>query len=1054
MSKDASQESLKDYLIKQMIANHGGRGQAMHGGSSMLGLTQGKDQGERDALAAGVAEQISKAFEGDAAALPRDVVWNYLDSELKKFQARDSFADSVGFEGAAAMSAGGGDADTAKLEGFAEKVAGSARLYDDLYKSMTEGLSDGDAMYIEPSKGTEINGYRNPLAEKVATEIVKQFDDPSKLTKAERKEVVAQLKNRINGIQKDSGEEKRQDFAKEFGWEENHSRWRPGYQKTTVPDAEQAQSFANAIASPVKAEVVKRQREEEAKRALEKQEKEQASRLEHERKDQEVKELKQNQASTKLAEALRTRALEADSKRVVAEKRAEAAAKTIQALARRVAAKNVAQAKLVKQKEGIAEAEKQWRAETEAQICDSFQIPTNVADRTESEQKVLESSISYFGAVRAEKRTALEMDTLEKRKKPIARELRDQNAQQNKDLATAQQKFETLFAGLEQERAEQMAAKQAEDRGLLEHAEKAPRSALEEEQAASHAKMWEAAEASRVAAEKATKQRVEEQERLQREAQAAQTKAAPTISATLEGTALEAQSQKIVAEKRAALALKEEEQKQGEEAAKKAVSDSKEKLYTKLYESMTKGDLSKRDQPMHGGRATLPFGKGSHEDSHRNPLAHAIAKSVAERYDGQLLSETDIDGINKGVSLKLSEFGSRKDAAEAYGWKEVHDAGRQKELEASGSDKHHEALEETKRDNFVSEVRLMSEPLYQTVYADVLKVTSEGQAEDQAKAEARRVAMDITMGLDKAAITPERQSAVLETLGNRLENYRGSAKVLGGQVLDDLGHSPQFLDTELAEEAKRADQVKARAQEAQKREFEEQKQREAEASATIGKAMQGMRARMELGQERVAEQQRKREEKDRLEAEELQAFIKRTRDTAYEGTRISSRPGTKAEEAYVDAFVKKIIAQRNYDAAKDGADQYIKTNTPVPQSLQERLATLQDELNMAEDNSAKAYSGISAERSQRRREVGAVIREEAKGRNDHLREHAAETGDMFAEFQRVTKVLEDEKKKLNRPWLRSLNHPLWFQQQPNSHNNKWVLCHLKRQQHQYNNKMI
>lgn len=1023
MSKTKLEDTgLYQQLVHDMTEGHlSGRG-AMHAGD--IGWHKEK---YRDPLAKKIAAAIVLQLGDSAAKLDDEQIRNVengLALKLSEFSSREATAEAFGWKESFTGGHATPEPNQISAASFASEVKSmSTPLYQELYREMTTGAMSGvgNAMH-GGSDGKHAAEYRNPLAKKVAMKVLEQFDHPEELTT----EQIALVNDTFKEKMQKYGSRKA--FAKEFGWQEGMVS---GHY---AEELEKQQAFAKSIADSAKEKI--RVHEAQANQAEE-------ARLELEQQG-EVKRRELDRAATKIQSVARGNLVRQQTKQMLAKRAQEKqdlqnmtmAATQMQRLRRSVLQEKSARDKALRvvaeKSKDREEAVAQLRVQVEADICKALQIPLESKSRTAKEQSVIEAGVAAFVASAEEARTSAIIKRFDNTPPAI---LSTEHTQQKEAVAEAQQKFQSAtYEVMAEKKAAELAAEESRsaERSGVASTELVGRSDIAGEQEKWHAEM------KRLEGEARRKAEAEVTLRLEKERSAQlrrQKEDAPVLSSALEGQALADQSQKIVAEKRVALARKEAEQKQREEAAKKAVSDSNEKLYTTLYESMTKGDLSKKDQPMHGGRATLPFGKGSHED--RNPLAADIASKVAERYRGKLLSESDIDGIKKGVSLKLSEFKTREDVAAAYGWKEVHDSGRQKELEASGGDKYHEALEGTKRDNFVSEVQLMSEPLYQSVYAEVLKVTSKDQAADQAKAEARRVAIDITMGLDKAEITPERKAAVLETVGSRLENYQGSAKVLGGQVLDDLGHAPQFAGTELAEEAKRADQSKARAQEAQNRAFEEQRQREAEASATIGKSMQGMRARMELGKERLAEQKRKREEKERLEAEELQAFIKRTRDLVYEKAGISSRPGTKVEEAYIDAFVKKRVAQRNYNAAKDSADQYKKTNTPVPQSLQERLATLEAELNKA--NSSKAWKNVLEERRQRRREVSAMMSEEGKVRDAHVKDYDAATGDMFAEFQRVTKKLEEEqKKKLNRPWLRSLNHHLWFQRQSNSHNNQII----------------
>ena len=87
-------------------------------------------------------------------------------------------------------------------------------------------------------------------------------------------------------------------------------------------------------------------------------------------------------------------------------------------------------------------------------------------------------------------------------------------------------------------------------------------------------------------------------------------------------------------------------------------------IYKTLYSEMTEGNFSKM-KAMHGGMM------GRHVE-YRDQLAEQIALRITKYCnDTKDLAQVNITQVKKGLEVKLSEFSSRKETADAFGWKEL-----------------------------------------------------------------------------------------------------------------------------------------------------------------------------------------------------------------------------------------------------------------------------------------------------------------------------------------------------------------------------------------------
>lgn len=205
-------------------------------------------------------------------------------------------------------------------------------------------------------------------------------------------------------------------------------------------------------------------------------------------------------------------------------------------------------------------------------------------------------------------------------------------------------------------------------------------------------------------------------------------------------------------------------------------------VYTSLYSEMTEGTLSKLSA-MHGGS----FGR---HVQYRNQLADKIASSITKQYkDPSSLTKGEIDQIVKALKVKLSEFSSREETAESFGWSELDE----------GHDLENKAIQK----KFIDEVMDLSIPLYMSLYYEMTKGKfSKMHAMDGGMGGrhnyeyrnplARKIALALTDHYSNPlGLTEDRISQIVKALGDRLSGFasrEAAATAFGWQELDK-GHA-------------------------------------------------------------------------------------------------------------------------------------------------------------------------------------------------------------------------------------------------------------------------
>ena len=197
-----------------------------------------------------------------------------------------------------------------------------------------------------------------------------------------------------------------------------------------------------------------------------------------------------------------------------------------------------------------------------------------------------------------------------------------------------------------------------------------------------------------------------------------------------------------------------------------------QKLHNRLYSAMTKRPLADK--------------MGPQADGSRDPLAEQIAKSITDNYQDPNLTDEQIGHIERGLVLRFLDCKNRGDVERQFGSDTV------------------------SRDRFLMEVELMSTPLYQHIYDDVL--SSKGQDN---RAIAKDIAINVTNRLYQDEMSPDRIHAVRSELNARLSQHQGDfsegeAVRMANQVVTNVSSHPAFKDSTIAEDVERRRQEQAR----------------------------------------------------------------------------------------------------------------------------------------------------------------------------------------------------------------------------------------------------